>query len=45
MANFLVELMIANTDFTLEEIREMTSEEIDMHLGYQSYKYNTSLVR
>ena len=34
MANFLVELMIANTEFTLEEIREMSAEEIDMHLGY-----------
>ena len=44
MANFLVELMIANTDFTLEEIREMTSEEIDMHLGYQFYKINTDSI-
>lgn len=34
MANLLVEYMIANTDFTIEEIREMTSEDIDMHLGY-----------
>ena len=34
MANLLVEYMIANTDFTIEEIREMSSEDIDMHLGY-----------
>jgi len=34
MANLLVEYMIANTDFTLEQIREMSSEDIDMHLGY-----------
>jgi len=34
MANFLVELMITNTDFTYEEIMEMSAEEINMHLGY-----------
>ena len=34
MANLLIELMIANTDFTYEEIMEMTREEINMHLGY-----------
>ena len=34
MNNFLVELMIANTDYTYEEIMEMSAEEIDMHLGY-----------
>ena len=34
MANLLVELMIANTDYTYEEIMEMSAEEINMHLGY-----------
>ena len=33
-ADFLVELMLVNTDFTIEEIKEMTREEINMHLGY-----------
>jgi len=32
--DLLVELMIANTKFTLEEINEMSREEINMHLGY-----------
>ena len=34
MANLLVELMIANTDFTYEEIIKMSAEEINIHLGY-----------
>ena len=34
MANLLIELMIANTDFTYEEIMEMSTEEINIHLGY-----------
>ena len=34
MANLLVELMIANTDYTYEEIMKMSAEEINMHLGY-----------
>ena len=33
-ADFLVELMLVNTDFTIEEINEMSSDEIYMHLGY-----------
>ena len=32
--DLLVELMIANTNFTLEEINEMSRDEINMHLGY-----------
>lgn len=34
MSNFLIELMIVNTDFTLDEIRNMSIEEINSHLGY-----------
>ena len=32
--DLLVELMLANTKFTLEEINEMSRDEINMHLGY-----------
>ena len=33
MKEYLVELMLANTDFTEEEIAEMDNWEIQEHLG------------
>ena len=35
MKEHLVELMLANTSFTEEEIGEMDNWEIQMHLGYE----------
>jgi hypothetical protein len=35
MKEHLVELMLANTSFTKEEIGEMDNWEIRMHLGYE----------
>ena len=35
MKEHLVELMLANTSFTEEEIGEMENCEIRMHLGYE----------
>ena len=35
MNEYLMELMLANTDYTEEEIGEMDNWEIQMHLGYE----------
>ena len=35
MNEYLEELMLANTDFTSEEIAEMENWEILMHLGWE----------
>jgi hypothetical protein len=35
MNEYLMELMLANTDYTEEEIAEMDNWEIRMHLGYE----------
>jgi hypothetical protein len=35
MNEYLMELMLANTDYTEEEIVEMDNWEIRMHLGYE----------
>ena len=35
MNEYLEELMLANTDFTSEEISEMENWEILMHLGWE----------
>jgi len=34
MKEYLIELMLANTDFTEDEILEMDTWEIQEHLGY-----------